>query len=197
MPFANYYKEAASAAAIALTLYAFYPYIRSIRLSKTRPHVFSWLIWGSTTFVVFLAQLTAGGGIGAWPIGISGLITLYITWLAYTRRADISITTTDWLFFSCALLALPLWYLTADPLWAVVILTLVDTLGFGPTIRKAWHQPHDEQITFYSLFAIRNLLVIVALQSYSLTTVMFPAVIAIVCLLLVSMIAWRRSLIAA
>ena len=63
-------KEFLSAIAIALTLIAFLPYIRSILRGKTKPHVFSWLIWGTTTFVVFLAQLADEGGVGAWPITI-------------------------------------------------------------------------------------------------------------------------------
>jgi hypothetical protein len=48
-------KPILSAMAIVLTLIAFLPYIRSILHGVTRPHVFSWLIWGATTFVVFLA----------------------------------------------------------------------------------------------------------------------------------------------
>jgi hypothetical protein len=51
-------------------------YIHSIQQGTTKPHVFSWVIWGSTTFVVFLAQLADKGGAGAWPIGVSGIITL-------------------------------------------------------------------------------------------------------------------------
>ena len=47
-------KELASGLAIALTLYAFIPYIRSIRYGEVKPHLFSWVIWGTTTFVVFL-----------------------------------------------------------------------------------------------------------------------------------------------
>lgn len=187
-------KHLLSAAAIALTFIAFIPYIRSILRGATRPHVFSWVIWGSTTFVVFLAQLEGGGGIGAWPIGVSGVITLLIALLAYRKRADITITATDWLFFTAALSSLPLWYLTADPLWAVVILTSVDVLGFGPTVRKVWRAPQTESPLFYGLFAGRNLLVILALEHYSLTTVLFPAVIAAACVLVVGLVVWRRHL---
>jgi len=191
------YKILLSAAAVALTLYAFLPYIRSIRQGTTRPHVFSWFIWGSTTFVVFLAQLEGGGGIGAWPVGVSGLITLYITLLAWRRRADTTITRIDWFFLLTAAASLPLWYLTRDPLWAVAVLTFVDTLGFGPTLRKSYHRPFDENPFFFSLFLIRNLLVILALEHYSLTTVLFPAVIATACLLLVLLILYRRRLLRA
>jgi len=189
-------KELLSAAAIALTLYAFFPYIRSILRGATRPHVFSWVIWGSTTFVVFLAQLEGRGGVGAWPIGVSGVITLFIALLAYLKRADITITATDWLFFIAALSSLPLWALTADPLWAVVILTIVDVLGFGPTVRKAWQMPHSESVLFFGLFLVRNVLVILALERHSLTTVLFPAVIAVACLLLIALIGDRRHALA-
>ena len=187
-----FYKETLSVVAISLTLAAFFPYIRSIVKGATRPHVFSWVIWGSTTFVVFLAQLDDGGGAGAWPIGVSGVITIFIALLAYVKRADITITGTDWLFLLLSASSLPLWYFTSDPLWAVVILTTVDVLGFGPTIRKAYAFPHSESLLFFSLFTARNIIVILALENYSVTTVLFPAATAAACVLLIAMVTYRR-----
>ncbi|MDO8412986.1 MAG: hypothetical protein Q7S51_04255 [Gallionellaceae bacterium] len=187
------YKEFLSAVAIALTLIAFYPYIYSIVQGKTKPHVFSWVIWGSTTFVVFMAQLEDHGGVGAWPIGVSGIITIGVAIVAYLKRADITITPTDWVFFIAAMSSLPLWYFTSDPLWAVVILTIVDVFGFGPTLRKAYSYPFEEQLMFFALFAARNVIVIFALENYSLTTVLFPATIATACLLLMIMVRYRRQ----
>lgn len=186
-----------SAIAIALTLAAFLPYIRSILKDEVKPHVFSWIIWGATTVIVFLAQREDGGGVGAWPIGISGGITLLIALLAYIKKSDISITRLDWLFFTLALWALPLWYATSDPLWAVVILTVVDLLGFGPTVRKAYYFPWSESLVFFGLFAARNLIVILALEHYSLTTVLFPVVIAMACLLLMALMVRRRRVLKA
>lgn len=190
-------KELLSIVAVVLTLAAFLPYIRSILKHESKPHVFSWVIWGSTTFIVFLAQREGGGGVGAWPIGISGVITLLIALLAWSRKSDISISRLDWLFFTLALWALPLWYATADPLWAVAILTLVDVLGFGPTVRKIYHFPWSESLVFFGLFAARNLIVILALENYSLTTVLFPAVIGAACVLLIALALHRRRVMAA
>jgi len=141
---------------------------------------------------VFLAQLSDKGGVGAWPIGISGVITLYIAFLAYQRRTDVTITTTDRVFLAAAAVSLPRWFFTANALWAVIILTIVDVLGFGPTFRKTFVAPTSESTLFYGLFAVRNTLVILALEHYSMTTVLFPAVIAMVSLALVAMIFWRR-----
>ena len=185
-------KEALSAIAIALTLAAFLPYIRDIIQEEIRPHVFSWVIWGSTTCVVFGAQLQAGGGAGAWAIGVSGTITILIAILAYLKRADIAITKIDWCFFTAAMSSLPLWYFTADPLWAVVVLTVVDLLGFGPTIRKVYAAPNSESLGFFGLFAVRNSVVVLALESYSVATVLFPAAITVACLMLMLLIFYRR-----
>jgi hypothetical protein len=186
-------KEILSAAGIALTLIAYYPYIRSITRGNTRPHVFSWVIWGSVTVIVFLAQLAGGGGLGAWPIGVSGLISIYVAVLAWVRRSDFTISRLDWLFFVLAISALPLWFFTADPLWAVVILTTVDTLGFGPTFRKAYRLPFEEHLLFFVLIALRNLISIAALELYSVTTVLFPAVTAAACAVFIAMVVWRRQ----
>ena len=54
-----------SMTAILITFVAFIPYIISILQGKTKPHMFSWVIWGSTTMVVFFAQLEDQGGMGA------------------------------------------------------------------------------------------------------------------------------------
>ena len=172
----------------------FTPTIRSIQKGETKPHVFSWVIWRSVTFVVFLAQLAGKDGAGAWPIGVSGNITIYVALLAYMKKSDITITRTDWLFFITAMTSLPLWYLTSDPLSAVVILTTVDVFGFVPTFRKAYVHPFEEKLTFFVLMAVRNFISIMALAHYSLTTVLFPAITAIVCLMFFIMVMYRRSL---
>lgn len=185
-------KEILSAIAIALTIVAFFPYIYSILQGKTKPHVFSWIIWGCTTFVVFLAQLADKGGAGAWPIGVSGVITVLVALLAYSKKSDSSITKADWWFFVLAMTSLPLWYITSNPLWAVVILTTVDAIGFGPTYMKAYSNPFEEQLTFFVVMAVRNFIVIMALENYSMTTVLFPAVIGVACLLFILLVMYRR-----
>ncbi|MBT3367100.1 MAG: hypothetical protein HN472_14940 [Nitrospina sp.] len=190
------YKQLLGAIAIGLTIIAYFPYIRSIIQGKTRPHVFSWVIWGTSTSIVFLAQLADKGGAGAWVIGVSGVISIYVAILAYIKRSDSTITRMDWLFFILAMASLPLWYLTSDPLWAVVLLTTVDVLGFGPTFRRAYARPFDEQLMFFVIMIARNFIVVLALENYSLTTVLFPATIAAVCVIFSLMVAYRRRVVA-
>ena len=187
-------KEFFSALAIVLTFALFVPYILSIRREAIRPHVFSWATWGLGTFIVFLAQLVGGAGVGAWPLGISAGVTIYVAWLAFSRRSDITITRSDWYFFVTAVLALPLWFLTSDPLSAVLILTVSDLIGFAPTLRKAYYQPHEESVVFFAIGSLRNTFIILALEEYSMTTVLFPAVVGVACLLVSLLLSYRRSI---
>jgi hypothetical protein len=185
-------KEVLSAIAFVVTIALFADYIRSIRAAKTVPHVFSWTIWAVGTLIVFLAQLAGGGGVGAWPIGFSGCVTGYIAYLAYRKRDQFSIRPLDWVFFVLAILALPSWWLASDPLWAVVLLTFADVIGFGPTFRRAYRHPFQEHAGFFALGALRNVLVVLALERYSWTTVLFPAAVGITCLSLASLLYVRR-----
>jgi len=184
-----------SAIALVLTFVAFYPYVRAILREETRPHVFSWIIWAAGTVVVFFAQLADGGGIGAWPIGISGVITLFVALLALRKSGDTTIVPVDWLFLVLALSALPLWYATSNPLTAVLVLTTVDLLGFGPSIRKAYELPYEENALFFFLGALRNGFVVLALENYSWTTVLFPAAVGIACIGFVILILSRRTVV--
>ncbi len=182
--------------AVALTLAAFTPYIRAILRGTIRPHLFSWIIWGAATLVVFSAQLADGGGIGAWPIGLSGMITVAVAYLVYHTNPTPDITRMDWLLFTLAMSALPLWYFTTNPLWAVVLMTAIDLTGFGPTLRKSFARPFEEGLTPFVLMALRNGVVIGALAHHSVTTVLFPAATGLACVLVIVLVLLRRRQVA-
>ncbi|RDL45064.1 hypothetical protein DN730_05455 [Marinomonas piezotolerans] len=190
----NSIKLALSGVAIVLALAGFIPYFLLILKEQVRPHVFSWMIWGITTTIVFFAQLEADGGVGAWPIGLSGFVTILIAILAYIKRGDSTNTPSDWWCLIAALASLPLWYVTQDPLWTVIILTTIDMLGFGPTFRKAYYRPYEESRMFFVIMVIRNVCSVLALEAYSVTTVLFPLCLAIGCIILLIILQYRRAI---
>ena len=112
--------------------------------------------------------------------------------MAYSKKTESMITRIDWVFFILAMTSIPLWYFTSGPLLSVVILTSVDLLGFVLNFRKAYFRPFEEQLTFFVLMAICNLIAIMALEHYSLTTVLFSALTALACLIFIIMVVYRR-----
>ncbi len=186
------FQQAMGLTSVVLAIASFVPYIVQIRRGTMKPHVFSWVIWSISTAVVYFAQAVADGGPGAWTTGVSALMTIYVTWLAWSRHRDVHVTRSDWFFLGAALVSLPLWYLTADPLWAVVILTAIDVFGFGPTIRKLYRHPHEESLLFYVVFVLRSALSVLALESLSLTTLLFPVAMVVSCSVVCVLLLWRR-----
>jgi len=186
-------KQILAVVAVILTFIGFYPYIRSIFVGTVKPHVFSWIIWGSVTIFVFVAQLYDGGGAGAWPMGVTGVISILVAVIAFYKTPAIRGDQLDWFFLLLALSSLPLWYFTSNPLWAVGILTAAEVLGFVPTIRKACLRPYEESLLFFAIFAARNTVSILALENYTLTTLLFPVTTAFACVILIVVVMNRRT----
>ena len=55
--------------AVAIGFVGFAIYFRSIFKHNIKPHLFSWLIWGLSGGIVFVAQFLEGAGPGAWAMG--------------------------------------------------------------------------------------------------------------------------------
>ena len=188
------YKEFLSFIAIVLTFVSFYPYVRSIQKGETKPHYFSWIIWGLTTTLSSFTQLADDGGVGAYSVFVAGIICFYIAYLAYRQKRDYVIEMSDWIVFYVALGSLVVWYVTSTPLWTALILTMVDGIGFIPTFKKSYAYPWEEHIGFYLLVSVKNLFAIVAMENYSITTTLFLWVITLLGILFIFFLLWRRKI---
>jgi len=77
-----------------------------------------------------------------------------------------------------ALAALALWAITHDPLWAVILVTIADILGFVPTFRKSITKPYEETLSTYILGGVKWMFSIAALTTFSPTTMLYPLALA-------------------
>lgn len=178
--------------AVAIGLYGYVPYFRDIFKGKTKPHAFSWLIWGILTGIGFLAQVFDNGGPGAWVTGVTAFVCIMIFLLALSR-GEKNITKSDWWCLLGAFLAIGLWLITDDPLIAVVLITVIDALGFIPTFRKSYHRPDQETAVTYVLSGVKFIVAIAALSNFSLVTVLYPLSLVLMNGLFVAMLYIRRK----
>ncbi len=185
------FKVAVAAVSIIMTLVGYAYYFRDIFAGKTKPHAFSWLVWASLTAIAFAGQLSDNGGPGALVTGVTASISFIIFGLAI-KKGEKDIATSDKLNLAGAAFALLLWFLTSDPLLAIILITIVDFLGFMPTIRKSYHKPREETLIHYVLAGLKFALAIVALNNYSLTTWLYPASLVAANLFFVFMLVVRR-----
>lgn len=180
------------AVATLIALYSYIPYFRDIFAGKTKPHAFSWLVWFLLTAIGFVAQVQDGGGAGAWVTGFTAFIAFFI-FIEALRRGEKNITRLDWIFLMASSLTMGLWALTEAPELAVVLITIIDALGFAPTFRKAYHRPDQETAITFTLSAIKFIIAIIALSNYSLVTVLYPASLVLMNTVFVIMLMIRRK----
>jgi hypothetical protein len=149
-------------------------YCRDILRGRTKPHLFTYLIWTIVTFLVFFGQLSAGAGPGAWTTGISAVLTTFVLELSFKYGTE-DVTQSDAIFFALACTSVIPWLLTKDPLISVIIATCIDVCAFMPTIRKTYRDPSSETIHGWWPNLIRHPLAILALSTYSITTTIYPS----------------------
>lgn len=167
-------------------------YIVTILKGKTKPHIFSWVVWGILMGIVTFAQWTKGGEAGTWSTGFSVLVCVVVVILSF-RRGEKHITATDWIAFIGALTTIPVWYLTSDPFWAVILATVIETMAFYPTFRKSFFKPYGENCFMYLVDDVKFIMSVAALGSITVTTALYPLFCVVMNTSLVVMILWRRS----
>ena len=185
-------KELLGLLSIAFSFAGDVPYVLSILKGTTRPHMFSWTIWGILGGITFAAQWVDGAGPGSWMTGYGSVTCFVFASLAYRATGDKGITRSDRIMFCGALAAIPLWYLTRNPEWSVILATVIGAAAQFMTMRKAYHHPYDENVFSFAMFAATYYLAFAALTHYSVTTVAFPCFYGFANTLFVPMLLWRR-----
>lgn len=160
-------------AAVVLMFIGYAPYIRDIFKGKTKPHVFSWMVWTVNTAIIYALQASAGAGPGSWVTLSLVAVMLFIFFLSF-KRGTKDIKKIDVLFLFLALCALGLWLIVKQPVLSIILSSTVDMAGFLPTIRKSWNAPYSETLIFYVITTFRHVLSFTALSDYNIVTWLFP-----------------------
>lgn len=187
-------KDMLGIVSIILTIVAYIPYFNSLVRQTTKPHIFSWILWAMMNGIAFAAQYTCGAGPGAWATGFTAVLSIVVIIYA-VRSSEKYITHSDWIAFIGAFLAIILWQLTHDPLWSVILISLIDLMACYPTIRKSYNRPWQEAAMTYGICGIRSMIAIAALTNYTIVTTLYPISMVLSNGLLTIVLVWRRSVI--
>ncbi len=186
------YKTYLGILAVLLIFVAYVPYFINIFRNKTKPHAFSWLVWGILTGVVFAAQVEQKAGAGSWALGIStaGCFVIFIIALI---KGDRQFVLLDWVSLAAALGIIVVWYFMKDPTLSVILAVLIDLFAFVPTYRKSYSKPFDETLWTYAISAIKFIIILLALEVYTLSTWLYPAYLVLANAGFVALLIIRRN----
>ena len=168
------------------------PYLLSVLARKTKPHIFTHVIWGLVAAIAAAAQYAGHAGPGAWAAGLSALFSLATAALASTH-GEKTITRSDWAAFVAGLGIIPIWYYTNEPLTATILATLIDGFAYYPTFRKSYAKPREEMIFSYVVSNAKHTASLFAMVEYSATTLLYPLVLFTLNAALIVMLALRRA----
>ncbi len=157
-----------------IAVVCFIPYIKDIFEKKIEPHAYSWLVWTILQTVGVMAQLKEGAGYGAWALGVGAFFCFAIFLLSF-KYGTKNISKFDGACLAASLFAIAIYVLIDNPVYAIIIVALVDFVGFLPTFRKGFEEPFTETTSTFILSATANILSILALQNYTVTTVFYIA----------------------
>lgn len=174
---------------IATISYAFY--FKDIFRHRTKPHSISWLIWALLNGVTFLTQRSNGADAGGWVTGFAAG-ACFLIFLASIFYGEKSIGKLDWYCLAGALVALCFWYRSVDPEITAALASLTFVIGFVPTYKKGYFKPRQETALTFFLNGSKFLIAIAALGAINLSTVLYPAVVAITNLGFVALLLLRR-----
>ncbi len=157
-----------------LAIICFIPYLTDIFKKKTEPHAYSWLVWTVLQTVGVMAQLKEGAGYGAWALGVGAFFcfAIFILSLKYGTK---NITKFDGVCLIASLLTIGLYFAIDNPVFTIIAVALIDFVGFLPTFRKGFQEPFTETPSTFIMSALANLISILALQNYTVTTVLYIA----------------------
>lgn len=161
--------------AVVLMCAGYVPCLRDAVAGRTRPHAFTWGIWGLTTTIAFALQITHGSGPGAVPTVAAAVACFVVAGLGAQRTGRADITRGDVWFLGGAVAALILWPFLNAPVLSVLVIAGMDLLAIGPTVRKSWSRPEGETLSCYVIGAVRLGLALLAVNHVSFVTVFYPA----------------------
>jgi len=160
--------------ATILVFIGYIPYLNDIIKGKTKPHLYSWFLWGFVTMIAFALQITGGAGSGSFVSLTASLMCVVVIALGFYYKSKVEIVFMDTVFLGLALVALVLWLMAKQPVLSAILVTTIDVLGFAPTVRKSWNKPYTETLSFYYLNSFRFALAVFSLQTYTLVTSLYP-----------------------
>jgi len=170
---------------------AYLPYLKDIFALKTKPHAYTWLIWFITNSIALAGVLFGGGSWGSSSLVIFTLLIL-IVFLYSLKYGSKNITTSDTIILILDFIAVLIWWRLNQPILSILMITAIDVCGYIPSIRKTFVDPWSETPVAWILFAVSNLISILALSKYNLLTTTYLAAIMVANIVMFSISYFRR-----
>ena len=176
----------------ALAFVSFSPYLRDIFSRKTTPHIYSWLVWTilqMTAAVAILQQNSFYSALGVIGLGLVSLVVFILSFRYGTKN----ITFFDKLCLIGALISIGIWIFTENATISIILVSIIDFIGFLPTYRKVYQEPYSETLFLYILSGLSNFFSLLSITVYSIESSLYVGSLVITNIIMVCITLIRRK----
>lgn len=157
-----------------LQIFSGVPYLLSILRRETKPNIVSQFLWTVLQIIALTAQLQGGWSWSALILVATTCNTIVFTFLCFRGYGYKGYGWIDYSCFAGALVALTLWYVTADPLWALIIAVGTSVMASVPTIVKVIKYPDTENATAWLIMSVASVLSFLSVSERSIGNLIVP-----------------------
>lgn len=206
------FKDLMGALAVVIAIVAYAIYAWQTLRGDARPHPLSWLIFGILVGTGYLVQLDQAAGPGSWVMGVTTVVCLLLCLMSFAKGERV-FPWYEWAFLVAAAIVFGfyLWSRSPELLAATLaeparermiangatisalLASLVNVLGFGPTVTKAWSRPHSDSVTTFVLNSVKFIPSFFAMDSLSVATCALPATLVVANAAVAAVIYARRA----
>ena len=160
---------------VLLQFYGIFIYVKDTIKGDTKPNRVTWLLWAIAPLIAGIAALCDGVRWPALPALASGIGSLIVFLASFiNKNAYWRLQKFDYLCGGFSILALIFWYLTQDPVVAILLAIASDFFATVPTLVKAWLYPETESVTPYVTGLFNLATPFFAMKNWALSEYAFP-----------------------
>jgi hypothetical protein len=157
-------------------------YLRETVLGRNKPNRVSHAMWAFAAYIAFFGQL--GEGVSVLDSGMTLTVAVLTTGTliaSFTnKKAHWKLKSFDYICGVFSFAGIVLWQITDVGLWAIIFGVIGHGFAYLPTIKKSYASPYSETAHAYALNVVGISIFLLALDSYSVAAVVFPAYILLI-----------------
>lgn len=162
-----------------LSLIGFVPYWWAIVQGQTRPNQATWWIWTIVGIIIAFSYRASGAQSTIW-VPITYVVGPFCTALLSIKFGADGWTKLDTICLVGVGIGLILWGVYRSPYLTLGLNIGIDFLGAIPTIRKSIRDPYSEDLFSWLLFALANIINLVAVDRWEWQIILYPAYMVLI-----------------
>lgn len=154
--------------------------------------MYSWLVWTilqATATIAILRENLFWSALGVAALGLVSGVVFLLSFKYGTKN----ITMFDTACLIGALIAIGVWVFAHDVTLSIVLITVIDFIGFLPTYRKGYEEPHSETLFLYVCSAFSNFFSLLSITQYSIASSLYVTSLVVSNVIFVSIVLTRRN----